>query len=289
MVSAMLVGSGPLIWWIIWNIYIRIAYDELSDSPHAVSLSYYSNMLSGRTIDIVKTIAVAFFSKLLTENIVFLWFFIIASILLVLTSICNKKPLSIVDLGYTLTFVLGAYVVYNTVLLAMYVFSMPYEEAVIVDSYNRYTMTIDTYACGIMVILVMRYLLALSVDKERIGLSGVAFTVMGYLLLPMHLLGIITFVVPPQTPDEELIAEPLRIAIEEYGLPQDQNVSYCLCLVDENTNFYRYHSHIAKTILYSANIDVYYLETPFEFNTAVLGDYDYYILIDSSVATVIDS
>ena len=286
LLSVILVMVGPLILWSAWNAYIRIAYDELSDTPHAVSVSYYSKILSGRSADVIKTIVSAFSLRLLTQNLVLLWFFIMVLLLLLVIGKYKKEMYGVVDIRYTLVFVLSVYAAYNTVLLAMYVFSMPYEEAIMIDSYNRYIMTIDTYACGILVILVMRCLLVFTDVKEKRRAFKAAVTAIGYLLLPMHLLGVMTLIIPPQIPYEEAIAEPLRIAIDDYDLPQDQNVSYCLCLVDENVDYYRYHSYLAKTILYSANVGVNYLESPYEFNKSALGDYDYYILIESSVVTV---
>lgn len=137
----------------VWKAHVEYVYLSGNNSKHAVSFSSYkSNLLDkGKTkiFEIIHTFLNKVFSL---EDLI--WYIIGMIILLVVIGyfigVRNKH------LRFTLVIKLVLiYFFYQISLLLMYIFSMPYNEAKNLDSYNRYYLTIIVYIIGVLIVYII--------------------------------------------------------------------------------------------------------------------------------------
>ncbi len=133
---------------LLWSRHVAYVFEEASSSKHAMSAEHYSDVFSAKSIEDVQTIIQSFqhrifdFSEnsslkvLLIMNVALL-FALVFHVLFV------KKHVGL--LTTTLLAIDGIYAVYAGGLLAMYLLSMPTEEALYLASFDRYIYTILLY------------------------------------------------------------------------------------------------------------------------------------------------
>lgn len=137
----------------IWKAHVEYVYLFGNNSKHAVSFSSYkSNLLDKGKIKISEIIH-AFLNKVFSlEDLI--WYIIGMVILLMVLGYI----IGIRNIHLRLTFVIKLvliYTFYQISLLLMYIFSMPYNEAKNLDSYNRYYLTIIVYIIGVLIVYII--------------------------------------------------------------------------------------------------------------------------------------
>ena len=132
----------------LWKAHVSYVYISGNNSKHSVSLTSYKANLLGKGKSKILEISNAYLNKFLTfDNL--LWYILLFSII----GIIALKYLSInrVKISSYLRFNIGlliSYFIYHILLFSMYIFSMPYEEAKNLDSFERYDITVVVYILG---------------------------------------------------------------------------------------------------------------------------------------------
>lgn len=143
---------------ILWKAHVSYVFIAGNKSKHSFSLvSYKENLLNkgkSKIIEIMFQYAQRIFSF---DNIILILLVLIGGVLIYY--ILAKKKILGIEL---VIFPSLTYIVYHLNLLAMYIVSMPYDEAKNLDSFSRYNMTIVLFVLGIMVIYYLKYSIQLS-------------------------------------------------------------------------------------------------------------------------------
>lgn len=138
---------------ILWKAHVSYVFIEGNKSKHSFSLAgYKENLLDkgkSKIVEIMFQYAQRIFSF---DNIILILFVLIGGILIY--SIFVKKKIFGIEL---VIFSSLTYIIYHINLLAMYIVSMPYDEAKHLDSFSRYNMTIVLYVLGILLIYSLKY------------------------------------------------------------------------------------------------------------------------------------
>jgi|GEM_PF-6269408 len=139
--SAVFLGAAVL----TWNIHCQAVFPEVV-GKHSMTTSNFESILAGKTIADIKMIAGLMLGKLFNQQDVF----IRTMIALNIVALCARwwKKLEEADERKVTKVVLlidVAFVIYFVGIFAMYVFSMPLDEALYLAGYERYMMTAVLY------------------------------------------------------------------------------------------------------------------------------------------------
>lgn len=144
----------PLVTEYLWERHVALVYSAGESSKHAMSIKNYENILGEKTPADIKNIAGQIVAKLLdVQNVSFLIMAIITVMMLVLILLAlqAKDRTGAVSLAKRLGSIYLIYALYVLSVFAMYIFSMPIREALILASYDRYMLSVDLLCLGIAV------------------------------------------------------------------------------------------------------------------------------------------
>lgn len=136
----------------LWKAHVSYVFINGGQTKHAVSLSVYKKNLMEKGYDGVVTIAKNFIGHTLSYKNEFIYIGIIFIIILFIDRLLLKKkvnwlaPISI----------LLIYIFYMFNLFLMYLVSMPADEIINLDSYDRYNLGIITYVIGLILIYYLK-------------------------------------------------------------------------------------------------------------------------------------
>ncbi len=141
----------PVITVILWRIRLAVVFPDSKNSNHAVSVNYYQNIFHGKTSDDIQDIARMLGYFQVNETILLL---LLISELILIVVLCSYVGHEVPRSAIAVTAVpLLIYVLYVFSLLGMYIFSMPYEEAKYLVSYDRYIMSLMIFIIGLSQVL----------------------------------------------------------------------------------------------------------------------------------------
>lgn len=153
-----LCGLGmPLTWIYLWERHVAFAFAEGTSSKHALTVENYTSVFGEKSSEdirqIVSLMAQKVFSLSESLNLALLLLIVLLAILFISRKCRHEST------GEALGLIVGAvgiYGIYLGFLLAMYLFSMPTEEALMLGSYGRYVRTVLVYLWGWGVIAALR-------------------------------------------------------------------------------------------------------------------------------------
>lgn len=141
----------PAVTVILWRIRLAIVFPDSGNSNHAVSMNYYQNIFHGKTPDDIRDIAQMLGYFQVNETILLL---LLVSELILIAILCSYVGRAVPRKAIVVTTIpIIVYVFYEFALLGMYIFSMPYEEAKYLVSYDRYIMSLMIFLIGLSLII----------------------------------------------------------------------------------------------------------------------------------------
>ncbi|WP_061452319.1 hypothetical protein [Streptococcus oralis] len=147
------VSLGTVFLNLLWKAHVAYVFVEGNKSKHSFSLSSYKENLLDKGKSKIIEIVSQYFQRIFSfDNIILLLFVLIGGILIYY--IWNKRKLLGMEL---IAFSVLVYVIYHINLLAMYLVSMPYDEAKNLDSFSRYDLTIVLFVLGVLLIYLLKY------------------------------------------------------------------------------------------------------------------------------------
>lgn len=183
-VSFILIGVLSVTY--LWRAHVSYVYSAAKQSKHAVNLTSYLMQFvkkgQDKNLEIVKN----FMSRIFSFNNSSLYIYIGALVIGLLTYLYIAKSTRdfIVYLKF-LCVTLAIYVSYQAMLLATYIFSMPYEEAKGLDSYDRYDITITVYLLGIILVYIISHIKEYSSKQSLLLMLSIVTLLV--IIWPRHL------------------------------------------------------------------------------------------------------
>lgn len=149
----MIISSGVLFY--IWQQHLLMVYPAQTGitTKHSISLTNFDRTLhqngKAETIEVLKKYVTNFFD---VSNNLINWYVIGICLCFILLAFVFKDKRKTISLLLLLSIVL--YVGYAAVYALMYTLSMPYAEAIVLASYNRYMLSCIIVLLGILFILI---------------------------------------------------------------------------------------------------------------------------------------
>ena len=158
-----MVAAMPLLSSLLWKKHTAYVFSKASTSKHAMTLENYSAVFAGKTPEQIKSICRDML--IFTVSWVQVWMvFAVLAVVAVLWIVYNKKQRK-----QALQMLLGAvavYAVYQLCTLAMYLFSMPIGEALVLASHERYAKTILGVFLMLALVMLVKLLSELTAKKS---------------------------------------------------------------------------------------------------------------------------
>jgi hypothetical protein len=158
----------PFISLILWQKHCNYVYLSAEYSKHAMTISNFYDVFQGKAIDDIKQIFISLLKYMVSYKEVWITFgfIVLTGILIFLTRKELKKSFNKV-----LTFSIILYIVYGFGMLAMYIFSMPLNEAIGLASIDRYTKTILIAILYLNMVITVKIISELS-DKKLVTITA---------------------------------------------------------------------------------------------------------------------
>lgn len=169
-----------LVLMLLWKLHVMITFGENGASKHSVSLKNYSKVISDKSFEDISNIISNFMDKILQINNFVAIFMIMITIVFIIMYIIYKYNHKNYDFKFEKKIILTCvliYVFYMIGLFAMYIFSMPTDEALTLGGYDRYHKTITLYLYGIVTIMCLRF----SIDWK--GIDSIKTLLMSIVLI----------------------------------------------------------------------------------------------------------
>lgn len=169
-----------LVLMLLWKLHVMITFGENGASKHSVSLKNYSKVISDKSFKDISNIISNFMDKILQINNFVAIFMIMITIVFIIMYIIYKYNHKNYDFKFEKKIILTCvliYVFYMIGLFAMYIFSMPTDEALTLGGYDRYHKTITLYLYGIVTIMCLRF----SIDWK--GIDSIKTLLMSIVLI----------------------------------------------------------------------------------------------------------
>lgn len=218
-------SAGPFAALFLWKLHVRIRFEHAATSKHAMTIKNFKYIFGDKTPEDIKVILNGFAGEVFTAgNQIICAFALIAAVVL-LNRFVFKKSNRLFNI--IAVFIVSAYVVYQVGMLAMYMFTMPTNEAVVVACYERYHRTILVYLGGVLYIAMTQLELP---DK----LSGTVANIISFAVCVLVLFVTIDPYfsnLKKQTVPEDHPRAVLNSIVAEYGLVKDKG--YLVILDDE--------------------------------------------------------
>lgn len=149
-------GAIPAASLFIWNRHVAYVFTSGNSSKHSMSLENYANVLGEKNMAEIKEILLIYLKRFFSFNNSVVLLLIIGAVLLggwlLRRYIINEsgKTELLVFLG-----TLFSYLGFMAILAGMYLVSMPYNESVVLASYDRYEKTVVIYMIAAIVIYLL--------------------------------------------------------------------------------------------------------------------------------------
>ena len=154
-----LIIISPFVIYFLWNSHCSYVYTNIEESKHAMLISNYTNVFSGKTVDDIKSISKSLFKYSISGKP--LWiivsYIVFVGILIFIFNRITKNNNAKIKGYYRLVLLsLILYVTYMVGTLGMYIFSMPLFEAETLASIERYRLTIFIFIYCLFSIYVIK-------------------------------------------------------------------------------------------------------------------------------------
>lgn len=257
----------PLFALLLWKKHVEYVFPTGMTALHSMSIKAYAANIQEKSGDVLSQILRAFIGRFLSGHS-FLLLLLILVFAAILSYLSKQKMRPWWKTALVITLVFLTYQMGN---LAMYFFSMPEGEAIVMAGYDRYYRTIIIWCFVYVISRIMKWL-----DEQKPIPTGVLILLLLFLFHEMG--GNLNIL--KREPENSTRAE-LEHIMNTYSMVPS---SACLIYIPADDSWYTYH--LAKYIFYSNTIDVHITSDQEELaaaiETAVNLGYDYFINLDQN-------
>lgn len=260
----LIIIGAPISSLILWQSHVKIVFESGMSTKHSMSAENLQNIWSEKTSETVIEIMRAFCEQVFSwRNGIFYLLFGILLIHFILKTIKQKSFMKQKDV----LFIVGTYIAYMVSLFAMYLFSMPTEEAVRVAAFERYHRTIIDF----LVMMNAPYIFKIKMKKCCLATLILSIVIEYFTISPhMEYLTRVNW--------KESKRYEYEMVIEKNKIPNDS--SYIFLQKDEDAGysyyFFRYYFQTTKVAVFNET----QLNNQFEDIIVQWENYDYLIILD---------
>lgn len=248
----------------LWKRHVALVFSNGMMSKHAMSLANYTDMVMGKSKEDLKQIGQRLIERVLSFEGMELKMMLLMTAILVLACLRKKTILRTAGMALVIWICAGIYFVF---VYAMYIFSMPFDEAQRLASYDRYMMTLIIFLYGVITVYVLEHA-CITKREVMAGVMLLAFYPVWQCRLQLHWLY--------QKPDYEAAERAvMQDIIKEYGL--ESGKSYMIYRTDDDGGYLFY---LLQYELWTTGVGVI-TEGDFEERKQQIGEYDYFIVWDA--------
>lgn len=260
-------GSIPALTLLLWQKHVLLVFDNGMNSRHAMSAESITNTFSQKDLSALTEVARLFLQEVFSLTNPFLYLLIAGLLVLLLHRFFGLHLTW--DHRHLLLFAGAAYLIYQIGVLAMYLTTMPYGEAILLAGYSRYHRTI-LILCGSCLFLV------LADSMTKTGKREVTAGLLTLLLLYQSLFPGLWYNNPKHC---GFIREEFQQLITEYHVEAGKR--YLIVMDAAYAEKYKGYLHyLARYLLDSGSITLCSIESPPEEH--LLSNYDYLICFGDS-------
>jgi hypothetical protein len=260
----------------LWKGHINLVYENAENSKHAMSISNYKENLKEKDENSIKIIVQSLFNKISNiqdkDNQV-LWNAFALILILGIFSWKNKKLRK--SIFQFLLLAILSFIIYQLSVLAMYVFSMPINEAKNLAGYVRYYRTIVMFEYGISVLASLKFINNIEIKNKLLNVAIQIFCII-IILIPV----ILFKNEAKQLINKNTTIAPIREEIQEIINTNkiESNKSYLIYVSNDENIDTGYLKHICRYEFLSNNVGIIRSFDELE-NTDNIFDYDYFIML----------
>lgn len=144
----LLLCSAPALTLLLWQKHVLLVFDNGLNSRHAMSAESIADSFSRKDMSALAEVARLFLQEVFSLTNPFLYLLIAGALLLLLHRFSGLHMTG--DHRRLLLFAGAAYLIYQIGVLAMYLTTMPYVEAILLAGYSRYHRTILIFCGGFL-------------------------------------------------------------------------------------------------------------------------------------------
>ncbi|MBQ8834631.1 MAG: hypothetical protein IJ001_06885 [Oscillospiraceae bacterium] len=260
---------------LLWQKHVKLVFDDGMMTFHSVSLEYFQKMFEKKGTEDIQTILSAFVQKMFSfSNEVLFACILLAALLAVMCRAGKPYRREVRELALLAGL---SYLTYQAMMLGMYLFTMPVNEATRLAEYFRYHDTILIFVSGLLLLGAVRALEAIPGRKLWQQAAGIVLCVL-----------MVFYTVSPSFDSyrKQVLTENIRgvyrmeydALIEEYDIPSQ---SRYLLLVDSDCTFRTFLKYLSRYLLDPTGIDVQYT-VDLTAADEILNNYDYLIAFDDT-------
>lgn len=228
----------------LWKMHCNIVFDNAALTKHAMTVQNYQNVFDSKTMEEINNICAAMVKFAITWKDVWMACFILflLGLLIYKYSKSQRKPFA----NFCM-FACIMYIVYELGILAMYLFSMPTNEASSLAGNTRYTKTILIAILYLAMIFAIKLISSLSNQRKHERILIISTLIFSYALYMQVSQGHITTAIQyTENSDERDWIEAAKI---EFNVPNGS--SYCF-LIPEND--FGYSLYMGKYIFQANSV-----------------------------------
>lgn len=262
----------PLFGYYLWNRHVAVSFYAGNMSKHSLSPAYLISIFKSKTSGQIQLLIhnflhrLTYFDSAFTAIVSFPTVFLLG---ILWKKIGLRKPA-----GYDISlfaWCIFCYVCYLVGMLGMYLFAMPYGEAVELASFGRYLLTITSYMIGITLIYLLN---AMGTDMDQHHLVKLTAAI-----LVCFLLFVTPVRVSPIFSGNNILTEKklLSSAKNDYGVADES-----LCYITGEGDFSLLY-YLARYELWSGNL-VFGDGPSVEEYSQFIEDYEFFIVVEETDA-----
>lgn len=249
-IISLLSGIMPFVSLILWQKHCKYLFSSAATSKHAMTMENYSAVLEGKTSEDIREICVSLFKFATTWKDV--WLTVVVCVLIGIGIWAVKANIWKIYIRIC-CFSFVMYAIYQLGMLAMYVFSMPLYEAIVLAAATRYTKTVLLAVLYLEMIPTLEILSEMKLYRFReiITTIGLCMSLFVFLFFSF---GKIKLAV--QYTDDPTERKWLEQAKNEYNVPNGS--SYCVLIPKKDAG---YAGFLGKYICQSNSVSARVIES----------------------------
>lgn len=267
----------PIVLSFLWSCHTKLVFDNATESKHAMSVTNYANTIKSKEDADIEIIWTKMIDKIKnTEDVDNIIFWISISSFIIMTIVSWKNPnLRKFVIKYFILFIV-TFILYQISLFAMYLFSMPINEAKNLAGYIRYYRTIVMFEYGISVIVLMNLMNGVQIQsKIKNIIINIVFLV---IIIPPVIFykDSLKFLYQKQELSEKSLRSEIINIKQQNNI--EENKSYLIYVSNEEKIEIGYLRYICKYDFRSGNVKVIKEFSELQDMNEIF-DYDYFIIL----------
>lgn len=246
----------PLISNLIWKIHVESTFGSSTVGRHAVSMEYFKSVSGQKSSEDITTIITKMLKAFPTSIATSMILFVLILFIVAFYDDSEKKQ-SNKGTIIALISVVAVYLAYNVSMAFVYIYSMPYDEAMGLAAYDRYLLSVYVFVYGLVILYLLK---RFDVCPKDIAIV-------------LAVLGLVVAAIPHFL---HYVGQPEEIRYEFHEVYEDNDISRSgkyLILTDRSRNILYW---TARYELWSDNIEILTSEMLDDFSES--NDFDYIIV-----------